>query len=162
MFNLKPDLRESEMVHGEYGATVYAVRGTVSSSGSNVRLWLTNQRIILRAALSPQRTLPLYAITSVREEKIGWHNMVRLEFAGDHLEWLTVQNQPQFLQALQAAQAQAPDIPEGISPAKIGPVIPALFGGGLLFMAVIAACTLTGSCLFFAVFGALWFIAKTR
>jgi hypothetical protein len=155
VFDLKPELRESEVVHGEYGTTVYRVRGNLSSGGSNIRLWLTNQRLILKAALGPQRTLPLYAITNVREEKIGWHNMIRLEFAGGHLEWLTVQNQAQFLPALQAAQAQASEIPEGVSPAKASPGISALFGGILVFGAAIAGCALIGICLFLVVFGGL-------
>lgn len=161
MFTLKPELRENEAVQGEYGATVYRVRGALSSGGSNVRLWLTNQRIIPRAALGPQRTLPLYAITSIREEKVGWYDMIRLEFTGEHLEWLTVENQPQFLQTLRAMQAQAPVIPEGISTATVSPAIPALFGGSMLLFAVIAACVLIGACLFIVVFGGLWFIAQT-
>ena len=63
MFELKPELREGETVFGEYGATVYQVRGKISSAGSNIRLFLTNQRLILKAGIGPQRTLPIYAIT---------------------------------------------------------------------------------------------------
>ena len=162
MFTLKPELREHEVVQGEYGATVYQVRGAWSSRGSNVRLWLTNQRLILRAALGPQRTLPLYAITGIREEKIGGYNLIRLEFRGAHLEWLTVENQPHFRQNLQATQAQAPEIPEGISPTTVSPALPALFGGSLLVMAAIAACALISAGLFCIGFGALWLLTQTR
>jgi len=162
MLNLKPELREGEAVLGEYGATVYQVRGHLSSRGSNIRLWLTNQRLILKAALGPQRTLPLYALANIREEKIAWYTMIRLEFANGHLEWLTVQNQAQFLEALKSAQAQSPEIPETVSPATISPAITALFGGGLIFMVVIGACALLGMGLFVILFGVLWFIAQTR
>ena len=70
MLDLKPELREGEIVLGEYGATVYLVRGRWSSGGSNIRLWLTNQRLILKAGLGKQRALPLYTIATIREEKI--------------------------------------------------------------------------------------------
>ena len=85
MFDMKPELLGGESVLGEYGTTVYMVRGTISSAGSNVRLFLTNQRLILKAGLGPQRTLPIYAITNIREEKIGFYTMVRLEFSNGHL-----------------------------------------------------------------------------
>lgn len=161
MLNLKPELRASEAVLGEYGATVYMVRDGLSSAGSNVRLWLTNQRLILKAALGPQRTLPLYAITDIREEKVAWHTMVRLEFADGKLEWLTVQNQAQFLDALRAAQTQAPQIPEDAAPTAPSPVA-TLFGGGVLFIAVLAAGALVCICLFLVMFGGLLFLAPTR
>ncbi len=161
MFNLKPELRASEDVLGEYGATVYMVRDGISSAGSNVRLWLTNQRLILKAGLGSQRTLPLYVIASIREEKIAWHTMVRLEFANGKLEWLTVQNQGQFLDALRAAQAQAPQIPEDSAPAAASSVGANRFGVGLIFVAILAAVALVCICLFLAMFGGLWFVGQT-
>jgi len=159
MLNLKPKLREGEAVLGEYGATVYFVNGNLVES-SNRRLWLTNQRLILRAALPPQRTLPLYAIANFREEKVAWYTAIRLEFTNGHLEWLTVQNQAQFLEALRSAQAQAPRIPEEASPATTSPAIRAVFGGGFLIIAVIAVCFLLSAGLFAVVFGVLWFLAQ--
>ncbi len=159
MFNLKPELREAEAVLGEYGATVYMVRGNVSSKGSNIRLWLTNQRLILKAALGPQRTLPLHTIVDIREEKIMWYNMVRIEFAGGHLEWFTVQNQPQFLQALKAAQAQAPVIPESVPLATSGPVNTSSSKNGIVIIAVIGAAIL-GMCAILVGCGAFWLITS--
>jgi hypothetical protein len=159
MLNLKPKLREGEAVLGEYGATVYFVHGNLVES-SNRRLWLTNQRLILRAALPPQRTLPLYAIANFREEKVAWYTAIRLEFTNGHIEWLTVQNQAQFLEALRSAQAQAPEIPEEASPATTSPAIRAVFGGIFLIIAVIAVCFLLSAGLFAVVFGVLWFLAQ--
>ena len=162
MLNLKPQLREGEAVLGEYGATVYYV-GPGLFRSSNVRLWLTNQRLILKAGLGPQRTLPLYAIADVREEKVAPtspYTMVRLEFANGHLEWWTVQNQAQFLEALRSAQAQAPEIPEEASPATTSPAIRAAFGGTFLIIAVIGVCFILSAGLFAVVFGVLWFLAQ--
>jgi hypothetical protein len=158
MLNLKPELREGETVLGEYGATVYLVSSNYSSRGSNIRLWLTTQRLILKSVLAAQRTLPLYAIANIREEKICWYTMVRLEFANGHLEWMTVQNQAQFLELLKSTQAQAPEIPEAITPGKLSPVFTGLFGGGLVFMAIIAAFTLLCMGAFVALFIALQLI----
>ena len=162
MFDLKPELRENEAVLGEYGATVYRVRGGVSSAGSNIRLWLTDQRLILKAALGPQRTLPLYAIANIREEKIVWYTMVRLEFASGHLEWLTVQNQEEFLNRLRAAQAQAPQIPEETPPVSPSLAATTPIKGGLIFIAVMSVCFLVCMDLFLFAVGILLFIARTR
>lgn len=162
MFVLKPELRDGEVVQGEFGTSVYQVRGSWSSRGSNVRLWLTNQRIILKAALGPQRTLPLYAITGVREEKIGWIPMVRIEFAGGHREWFSVQDRPEFLLKLQGARAQAPHIPDGISPGKTASGMAVVFGIGLFVFGVLAAVTLLAAFLFVVVFGVLWSLSLSR
>jgi hypothetical protein len=119
MAYLKPELIAEEVVLREYGCTVYMVRNGLSSRGSNVRLWLTNMRLILKAGFGPQRTLPLHAIVDVREEKIGFYNMARIEFAGGHLEWFTVQDQTQFLAALQAARSGAPVVPVDAAPVPV-------------------------------------------
>lgn len=156
MIELKPELREGETVLGEYGATVYQVRGNVSSRGSNIRLWLTNQRLILKAGLGPQRTLPLYALIGVREEKVMFHTMARLEFTGGHLEWFTVQNQPEFLAALEAARANAPVIPQGVELAQTNPAIVGLFGGGILLFIALALLVVLGAGLCFALLAALF------
>lgn len=155
-FNFKPELRENETVCGEYPATTHHVRGTGSPRNLNVYMWLTNQRLILKASLDPQRTLPLYALTDIREEMAGWLNLVRLEFASGHLEWLTVQNQAQFLQALRAAQAQAPEIPEGVSPfaAIINPVFKPLLVGFCIITAG-ASCLLI-ACVMVAIAVRFW------
>ena len=160
MLNLKPELRENETVLGEYLATVHRVRGN-AVRGSAVQLWLTNQRLILKAALGPQRTLPLYAIANFHEEKASIYTLVRFEFTNGDIVWLTVRNQAQFLEALKEAQAQAPVIPEEPSPATMSNAIPSLFGGGLAFIAVIAIIVLICACLFIAAFAGLWYIAQT-
>lgn len=154
MLDLKPVLVEGETVLGEYGATVYRVRGRWSSAGSNVRLWLTNQRLILKAGLGPQRTLPLYAITNLREQKILWYTMVRIEFDNGHLEWLTVQDQAQFLDALRTAQANAPKVPDTASYGSVSPVATgmlAVFGIVSVFIIAVFICMLLSVCLVVAV-----------
>lgn len=156
MIDLKPELREGEVVRGEYGATVYQVRGDLSSRGSNIRLWLTNQRLILKAGFGPQRTLPLYALVNVREEKVMFHTMARLEFTGGHLEWFTVQNQSEFLAALKAAQADAPVIPQGVELARTNPALVGLFGGGVLLFVGLAVLAVIGAGLCFAMLAALF------
>jgi hypothetical protein len=159
MIELKPELREGEAVLGEHGATVYRVRGNVSSRGSNIRLWLTNQRLILKAGFGPQRTLPLYALVNVREEQVMFHTMVRLEFTGGHLEWFTVQNQPEFLAALKAARANAPVIPQGVELAQTNPALVGLFGGGVLLFFVIAVVFVMGALPCFGLLAALFLFA---
>lgn len=159
MIELKPELREGEVVRGEYGATVYQVRGDVSSRGSNIRLWLTNQRLILKAGFGPQRTLPLYALASVREEKVMFHTMARLEFTGGHLEWFTVQNQPEFLAALKDAHTRAPVIPQGVERAQTNPALLGLCGGGLVLFVVIAVLAVTGAVLCFGLLAAFFIFA---
>jgi hypothetical protein len=161
MLNLKPELGENETVLGEYGATVHQVKGSLVR-GSNVRLWLTNLRLILKAGLGPQRTLPLYAITNIREEKVSWYTMIRLEFVNGQMEWLSVQNQAQFLETLKTAQAQAPVIPEGVTPGTTSPAVKGLFGGGLLLIAVIGGCAIISICVFLVAFGGLWYLAQAH
>jgi hypothetical protein len=162
MFDIKPDLSGGETVLGEYGATVYQVRGTLSSSGSNIRLFLTNQRLILKAGLGPQRTLPIYAICDIREEKIGFYTMVRLEFSNGHLEWMTVQNQPQFIESLKAAQAQAPEIPDVVPQANTAPAATKRLGTLTIVIIAIAACVLVGICLLAVSLGGGWLFLRTH
>jgi hypothetical protein len=162
MFDMKPELISGESVLGEYGATVYMVRGTLSSSGSNIRLFLTNQRLILKAGLGPQRTLPLYAIRDIREEKIGFYSMVRIEFSNGHLEWMTVQNQPQFIEALKAAKMQAPEIPDVVPQANADPAAKKGVGTLVIVIIVIAACLLVGICLLAISLGGGWFFLRTH
>jgi hypothetical protein len=161
MFEMKPELREGETVFGEYGATVYQVKGKISSAGSNIRLFLTNQRLILKAGIGPQRTLPIYAISNIREEKIGFYTVACLEFSNGHLEWFTVQNQAQFLQALQSTRAQAPEIPDAVPQASLSPVTKTALGGGLIIL-VIAGCVLVCIVLFVILMGVLWFFMQAH
>ena len=161
MFEMKPELREGETVFGEYGATVYQVRGKISSAGSNIRLFLTNQRLILKAGIGPQRTLPIYAISNIREEKIGFYTMVCLEFSNGHLEWFTVQNQAQFLQALQSARAQAPEIPEVVPQASLSPATKTTLGAGLIVL-LIAGCVLVCIVLMVILIGVILFFLRAR
>jgi hypothetical protein len=88
--------------------------------------------------------------------------MIRLEFANGHVEWLTVQNQAQFLETLKTAQAQAPAIPESVTPGTTSPAVKGLFGGGLIFIVVIGGCALISICLFLVAFGGLWYIAQAH
>ena len=161
MIGLKPELSEGELVLAEYGATVYIVRGNINSAGSNIRLFLTNQHLILKAVLGPQRTLSLSAIINIREEKIGFFTMVRLEFASGHLEWMTVQDQAQFIEKLRSAKSQAPEISEVMPNAAIetpgvfpqttsgGPEMKKTgLGTGVIILIVLAACVLLGLCVF--------------
>lgn len=156
MVGVKPELRQDEVVVGEYGATVYQVKGKMSSAGSNIRLFLTNQRLILRAGIGPQRALPIYAISSIHEEQIGLHTMACLEFSDGHREWFTVQDQAQFLQALRSIQAQAPVIPE------VAPPVPAArsaAGKALVIVLIIAGCVLVCIVLLAVLLGAfVWFM----
>ena len=159
MFEIKPELREGEAVLGEYGATVYQVKGKLSSAGSNIRLFLTNQRLILKAGIGPQRTLPIYAISNIREEKIGLHTMVCLEFSNGHREWFTVQNQAQFLQALQAIQTQAPVIPQVVPQA---PAARTVSGKALAIVLSIVGCVLVCIILLAVLLGAFLLFMQTR
>ena len=144
---LQPDLRQGETVLGEYGATIYSVRGHISSAGSNVRLWLTDQRILLKAGIGGQRALSLASITGTEEEKIGFYTMLRLDFEGGHQEWMTVQNQSQFQSAVEAARVKAPQIP---ADQLQTPTTPGTFFskpviiGGIIFLVLAGACLLTG------------------
>jgi hypothetical protein len=161
MFEMKPELREGEAVFGEYGATVYQVRGKISSEGSNIRLFLTNQRLILKAGIGPQRTLPIYAISNMREEQIGFHTMACLEFSNGHLEWFTVQNQAQFLHALQSARAQAPEIPEVVPQASLSPATKTTLGSGFIIL-LIAGCILVCIVLLAVLVGAFLFFMQAH
>ena len=157
MFGLKPELSQGEVVLAEYGATVYMVQGNLSSPGSNIRLFLTNQRLILKAGFGPQRTLSLSAIAGIREEKLHFHNMLRLEFRSGHLEWMTVQDQAQFIEALRSAQSQAPEIPE-VYP-QTAPYDSALksgLGAGAIILIVLAVCLVLGLCIVVITSGVLY------
>lgn len=150
MSDSKPELREGETVIGEYGAFVYRSDGHISSIGDPLQLWLTDQQVILKKSpWAPQRTLPLCAITDIREQVVTRVKMVRIEFANGHVEWLsTFQNQSQFLDALRAAQAHAPQISEMTSSGPgtpAGPVVPRtspLIWIAILFLMAMLACTL--------------------
>ena len=144
---LQPDLRQGETVLGEYGATIYRVHGHISSAGSNVRLWLTDQRILLKAGFGNQRALPLATITGTQEEKIAFYNMLRLDFEGGHQEWMTVQNQSQFRAAVEDARVKAPHIPA--DQLQTPPTPGSFFStpviiGGVVFLVLAGACLLTG------------------
>lgn len=153
MFNFKPELREGETVIGEYGAFVYRSDGHVSSIGDPIRLWLTNQRLILKKSqLGPQRTLPLYLITNIREQEVTRVTIVRVEFANGHVEWFsTIQNQSQFVDAVRTAQAQAPQVPDTASYPPISPRVPAMVMVFIIFMITVSACGLLGTCFVVAV-----------
>ena len=139
MLNLTPELRSGETVIREAGTTVYMVRDGMSTGGSNIRMWLTDQRLILKAALGPQRTLPLSHITQVTEQKVAIHNMLRVDFDDNHSEWFTVQDQTHFIELLQQARSSAPALayepaPKGIAGKMFG--IPLMIFAGI----VIAVC----------------------
>jgi hypothetical protein len=158
MLGLKPELSQSEVVLAEYGATVYMVQGNLSSPGSNIRLFLTNQRLILKAGFGPQRILSLSAIAGIREEKLHFHNMLRLEFRSGHLEWMTVQDQAQFIEALRSAQSLAPEIPE-VYPqsAPYDSVVKKVgLGVGAIILIVLAVCLVLGLCIVVITSGVLY------
>ena len=159
MVGIKPELREGEAVLGEYGATVYQVKDRISSAGSNVRLFLTNQRLILKAGFGPQRTLPIYAISNIHEEKIGLYTMACLEFSNGQQEWFTVQNQAQFLQALQAIRAQAPVIAEVVPQA---PAARGASGKAVAIILIVAGCVLVCIVLLVILLGAFFLLLNTR
>lgn len=169
MLGLKPELSEGEVVLAEYGATVYMVQGNLSSPGSNIRLFLTNQRLILKAGFGTQRTLSLSAIADIGEEKHNFHNMLRLEFRSGHLEWMTVQDQAQFIEALRSAHSQAPEIPEVMPHAALEtpgafpqtePYSPAVkkvgLGAAAIILIVLAVCLVLGLCMFVVLSGVLF------
>lgn len=150
MFNLTPELRPGETIQRETGATVYKVRNGWSSRGSNIRLWLTDQRLILKAGFGGQRALPLSHITGLAEEKVGFFTMLRVDFDDNHSEWFTVQDQAGFRALLEQTRHTAPEL--AYEPAPPG-IEGQLFGIPLLIMAgvIILACF----CLiaFFVLFG---------
>jgi hypothetical protein len=162
MFEIKPELREGEAVLGEYAATVYQVRGGISSAGSNIRLFLTNQRLILKAGIGPQRALPIHAISNIREEKIGFYTMACLEFSDGHLEWFTVQDQAQFLQILQSARVQAPEIPNDIPQGSLNPAANPSRNRFFITVLIIAGCILACICLLALLVGAYLFFVQAQ
>jgi hypothetical protein len=162
MLELKPELHENETVLGEYGATVYQVKGGLSSKGSNIRLFLTDQRLILKAGIGPQRSLSLHAIRDIRQEKIGFYNMARLEFPEGHLEWFTVQNQAQFLQVLQSVRAQAPEIPEENQQASFNPGFQTTRNKTVIIILVIAGIVLLCICLLTVLIGVYLFFLQAH
>jgi hypothetical protein len=140
MMNLTPELREGETVIREAGTTVYMVRDGMSTRGSNIRMWLTDQRLILKAGLGPQRTLPLSHITRVTEQKVAIHNMLRVDFDDNHSEWFTVQDQTQFIELLEQARIKAPELayeptPKGIAGKLFG--IPLMIIAGIMVLVCI-------------------------
>ena len=137
MLNLTPELREGETVIREAGTTVYMVRDGLSTRGSNIRMWLTDQRLILKAGLGPQRTLPLSHITQVNEQRVAIHNMLRVDFDDNHSEWFTVQDQAGFIELLEQARSKAPELtyepaPKGIEGKLIG--IPLMIFAGIVIV----------------------------
>jgi hypothetical protein len=147
MLNLQPDLREGETVLTEKGATVYLVRGNYHSGGVNRRLWLTDQRLLLKAGLGPQRVWPLYTITDVGEQKLGWYTMVRIAFSSGYVAWLTVQDQAEFVQALEQARANAPTTPDPPpSPKALGPTLNRVLLIAVLAIAGVLACAALAYC----------------
>jgi hypothetical protein len=154
VLGLKPELSEGEVVLAEYGATVYMVQGNLSSPGSNIRLFLTNQRLILKAGFGAQRTLSLSAIADIGEEKHNFHNMLRLEFRSGHLEWMTVQDQAQFIEALRSAHSHAPEIPEAYP--QTTPYGRAILVAAAIFLIVLAGCLVLGLCIVVITSGVLY------
>ena len=138
MFNLTPELRPGETIQRETGATVYRVRNGWSSRGSNIRLFLTDQRLILKAGIGPQRALPLSHITGLVEETVGFFNMLRVDFDDNHSEWFTVQDQAGFRALLEQTRRTAPELayepaPQGIEGKLFG--IPLLIMAGVMILA---------------------------
>jgi hypothetical protein len=138
--NLTPELRANETVIREVGTTVYMVRDGMSSRGSNIRMWLTDQRLILKAGIGPQRALPLSHIMQVAEQQVMIHNMLRVDFDDNHSEWFTVQDQTQFIELLEQARIKAPELayepaPKGMAGKMFG--IPILILVGIIILACI-------------------------
>jgi hypothetical protein len=120
-----PDLRERETVLNSYTASIYRSMPR-KVAGMGARLWLTNQRLIMKTGLlSQQITLPLYRIVKVWEGELlagfsgSWMSGARhlcLEFDNGRQEFMIVENQAQFIAALNAARAQAPQVPDEVLP----------------------------------------------
>lgn len=134
-------LRPGETALGAYPATVHKVRHGLASRGSNVRLTLTNQRIILQSGLAA-RAVPLYALTGVEEKPVMAYTMLHLTFANGHEEWWTVTRQAEFRQALDTARVTAPVIDEGITPQTFNASLPVWFGGAVILFVLSAGLTL--------------------
>lgn len=152
--NLTPQLREGEQVVRETGATVYMVRNGMRSGGSNVRLWLTDQRILLKAGLGPQRALPLSGITKVSEEVVNLFTLLRVDFDDNHSEWFTVQDQATFIPILESTRVNAPKLPYEAAESTTG-VAKRMFGLPLAIMAGIFAVGCLCMVAFVLVFGFL-------
>jgi len=110
MFNLAPNLTPGETILANYRATVYTLQNGSTSRGMDTRVYLTNQRLFYKGAIGVQASMPLYTITAVSEEKHSIYNMVRIDFNNGRSEFMTVWDQPVFIQALNAARAGAPVI----------------------------------------------------
>jgi hypothetical protein len=156
MMNLTPVLREGETVIREAGTTVYMVRNGIVAHGSNIRMWLTDQRLILKAGIGPQRALPLSHITQVAEQKMASYNMMRVDFDDNHSEWFTVQNQAQFIELLEQARVKAPEL--AYEPAPKG-IAGKLFGIPLAIMAVIMVVVCVCMVAFFLLAGLFFYSA---
>ena len=117
MIKLQPDLIPGETILRDTRTTIYRVRGRWSAAGPNVKLWLTDRRLLTKAGIGPQRAWPLSALTRVSEQKASLYNMLHLEFGGEHL-WPTVLNQPESIQALEQARARVPVLPYEPAPER--------------------------------------------
>lgn len=158
MMNLTPQLHEGESIVREAGATVYMVRNGIRSGGSNVRMWLTNQRILLKAGLGPQRALPLSGIVKVSEEVVNLFTLLRMDFDDNHSEWFTVQDQAAFIAQLEETRVHAPKLPYEAAESTAG-VAKRLFGLPLIIMAVIFGVGCICMVGFVLVFGLLMALA---
>jgi hypothetical protein len=158
MLNLTPDLRANETILREAGTTVYRVRDGISSGGSNIRMWLTDQRLILKAGIGPQRALPLSHITMVREQKLMIHTMLRVDFDDNHSEWFTVQEQAQFMELLEKARTTSPVLDYEPAPKSIAGK---MFGIPILIMAGIIIVTCICMLAFFLAAGYFFFRMNT-
>lgn len=156
--NLTPQLREGEQVVRETGATVYMVRNGIRSGGSNVRLWLTDQRILLKAGLGPQRALPLSGIVKISEEEVNLFKLLRVDFDDNHSEWFTVQDQTTFIAQLEETRVRAPKLPYEAAESTVG-VAKRMFGLPLAIMAGIFAVGCLCMVAFVLVFGFLMALA---
>ena len=110
MFDFTPAFRADEQVLGDYPATSHWLVGTYLD-GRNTHLWLTNQRLISKVGFGPALSHWLRQAT-ISEEPVAHRTLVQLKTADGQTYWYSVANQTQFLAALQAAQTQAPEIPQ--------------------------------------------------
>lgn len=156
--NLTPQLRDGETIIREAGATVYMVQNGIRSGGSNVRMWLTNQRILLKAGFGPQRALPLSGITGIGEEVVNLFKLLRVDFDDNHSEWFTIQDQTAFITQLEETRMNAPKLPYEAAESTAG-VAKRMFGLPLILMAgifVVGVICMVG---FVLVFGLLMAMA---
>jgi hypothetical protein len=116
---LKPVLREGESVLVDTGA-VDRRPGHASKDGmTGLRVWLTNQRLLLQAGFNRQRSYPLYLLRKVGEKQIGIYRPVLLDFGEGQELLLDPMDKALFLNALQGARATAPTLPEGITSIRV-------------------------------------------